>query len=697
MINKKRIFLISVISVVTISSVIAIASSCTNEQNPEEKKPINKQNNKANSISQNKITFDVSLSSNVLKYLSPKHNLTLVVSSQYAKKFIEVELQHRVSNTSAMSNKSSKAKIDTKGTAIVVFSGLEQNTEYFISKINIYNNQKDENPIASNVYKTPKLFVNTSFNNQPLDNKGSSNHRLEPDHQNGSNNKPEFAPNFDPNANLGALLEHIKKQNQLKEQKASKRPISKQIPELKISEEKAYEKIKNRSFAIGFNSVDYALENDSGINKKNDSIIPFEPTGTGWLLDYAWKNNNKNSGELMLYIATNAHVYNRAFNAMKNDEVHKQQFPEYFTQESQKDARIDSFILAVPKKEANLNSIPSGESYGEQNNLEYFINTKKDTSKFDSDIASKTITFDEDKVFENPKTVFVALNIFDDKNNDMLVDKVNNNAQRKYSGKDFAVFGVKVNYNKLQEKAKSNVKYNSLLEHINNAIKSIDDDIIKFKKDKHPNHNQGDVPYLSLDYPSMWIDEEKPESEKLNKIKYNIDANTSLNVERAYILGFPKIGNKQMLWRNYPKGSDIPQDAFTGASFFKGQPLDKVLDLNTKATGFGFNAFVDYSSIYFGASGSLVVNEYGLPIGIYSSVGKVDNEKDISKKGGFTFLVQVHNDPDKGPAHNLIDGSDSTKFPHQKKSYRQNLRWLSKQSDSEFKDFAKTAIFKEGA
>ncbi|AJQ45627.1 hypothetical protein JM47_03700 [Ureaplasma diversum] len=156
------------------------------------------------------------------------------------------------------------------------------------------------------------------------------------------------------------------------------------------------------------------------------------------------------------------------------------------------------------------------------------------------------------------------------------------------------------------------------------------------------------------------------------------------------------MNGKQMLWRNYPKNSNIPNDVFSRSSFFTGQQIEHILDSNTTASGFGFNAFVDYSSIFFGASGSLVVNEYGLPIGIYSTITRVDNERDVSKRGGFTFLVQVHDDNEKGPAHNLIDGSDKDKFPKQFKSYRENLKWLSEQENSEFKGFNKTAIFKSG-
>ncbi|WAM10025.1 DUF31 family protein [Mycoplasmopsis cynos] len=74
-------------------------------------------------------------------------------------------------------------------------------------------------------------------------------------------------------------------------------------PELEINQIDAYKKILDRSFAISFNVVTQNIEN--GV--RNNDEIPFLSTGTGWVLDYAWKNGVENSDELMLYIATNAH------------------------------------------------------------------------------------------------------------------------------------------------------------------------------------------------------------------------------------------------------------------------------------------------------------------------------------------------------------------------------------------------------
>ncbi|AJQ45581.1 hypothetical protein JM47_03440 [Ureaplasma diversum] len=715
MINKKKIFLMSSIAIAASASIIAVAAACTEEQKPEQKSNQNQSDSKSgsgsgvirNNSSKNSIKFTVALESNTLNYRNQKHNITLNVGSQYARKIVEVELKPNSSSSSGSSIKSTKAPSNSRGEATVVFSGLEHNKSYYISAVNVYEDLRKTTPIVSNSYfanTNETLVVKTPANGDGSNNVGSSKGSFDPN-QNNFNPGSGPLPNLD---NLEQLQQHIARIQKEKEQREKYRPVSASVPDLKIKPEQAYEKIKNRSFAIGFNSVDYAKESNGQIN---NSVVPFEPTGTGWLLDYAWKKGEKTSDEVMLYIATNAHVYNRAFNAM--DTAYKSQFPEYFTKEERKNAKVDSFVLAVPKKDANLNPIPSGKSYGPENKLQYFVNATNH-ERFSSERVFNDIEFlkeGEEAIFSNPRTVFVALNIFDEQRNKELYNAADNEEDRKYSAKDFAVFGIKVNYKKLKEKAGSDPKYKLLLDHIDAAMKSIDDDIKKFSEKKHPNHDQSTTPYLSLDYPSMWINKDRPLDQQLDKAKYNIDNNTSLNIERAYIAGFPKIGSSQMLWRNYPEGSSIPEDAFNGNSFGKGIGVSKILDDQRESTGFGFNGYVDFSSIYFGASGSLVVNEYGLPIGIYSVTDSKVGDKDISKRGGFTFLVQAHNDnknqqtgPSRtlislqaGPAHNLIDGSDQEKYPYQKKSYRQNLNWLSKQDNSEFKEFAKTAIFKKGA
>ncbi|AHH45109.1 MIP family Ig-specific serine endopeptidase [Mesomycoplasma bovoculi] len=655
---KKKTILTTGLNIVAVTSVATFVVSCGSP---------------AENLTSKENNLNVSLVSKELSLVDGNYNLELNVGSENIGKYLDVELRSQPTESSP-STISTKAKVSSEGIASIPFSHLDEGATYYVTKVNIYNDENDTKPSLSRDYLSNNL---EQLQFRTLENQSATTPSPSPTPGGGDNHLQT------PNFNQADIIAHIKKLTEEKERKANYRPASKENKSLQITEQDAYKKLENRSFAIGFNSIDYVKDPNDG-DKINTSVVPFEPTGTGWLLDYAWKNGIRDSDELMLYIATNAHVYARAFNAM--DEKYKIKFPEYFTQDEQKQAKIDSFSLAIPKQNANLNAIASGTSYGTENSLIYFLNTQKN-SVFDLDKANKELHFVGKDLFSNPRTVFVALNIFDNDDNNKLIDQYNNQANRKLIGKDFAVFGIKVQYKKLMEKATSDNNLKLLLEHIKKAMSSIDNDIDKFKKNQYYNHDQNDVPYLSFDYPSAWADKNKGKE----------DPNVSLNIERAYILGFPTVSNRQMLWRNYPLGSNIPQDVFNGASFFKGLPIDKPLDQNTKASGFGFNAYVDYSSLYFGASGSLVINEYGLPIGIYSTVRSNGDDKNINNQGGFTFLVQVRDDNEKGPAHNLIDGTDKVKFPKQEKSYRQNLKWLSEQDNSEFKDFAKTAIFKSGA
>ncbi|WP_434337137.1 MIP family Ig-specific serine endopeptidase [Mesomycoplasma conjunctivae] len=480
-----------------------------------------------------------------------------------------------------------------------------------------------------------------------------------------------------PNLNQNDILRGIENARRLREQ---------QKPELvsnlaKLTDEQAYEKLKNRTFAIAFNSIDRTDENDI-----ND-IVPYEPTGTGWLLDAAY---NENKTEVMLYIATNAHVFARSFNTL--DAKYKQTFPEYFT-DTNKDEKVESFIIGVPKKEANIQAIDNNSNPGENNTALYFINKTLHENKRKKEIYIEG-------VFENPKTVFVALNIFDNQTNNQLKqtaisspsgDKINNGI-----GKDFAVFGLKVNLTKLDELISKNddnkENLQLLKEHIEKGIKDIQEDITKFKTQNYPNHDGQGIPYISYDYTSIY---QKDITNK-QELGINESAILSPNTTKLYVLGYPNLGGQQFLMRNYPKNLDNKPFAISNDSFSNGLVLNDILNNKRSYSPFGFTTFIENSGLYYGASGSLVINDYGLPVGIYSAIQDKGSSVDISGKGGYTPFVQIADFDIYGLRHNLIDGTNKKLFPKQEKSYRQNLKKLS-ENEGEFKDFSKTLLFPEGA
>ncbi|WP_029905357.1 MIP family Ig-specific serine endopeptidase [Mycoplasmopsis opalescens] len=458
-------------------------------------------------------------------------------------------------------------------------------------------------------------------------------------------------------------------------------------PELEIKQTKAYRKILDRSFAISFNTITQSLNE----GKRDNDEIPFLSTGTGWILDYAWKNGVENSEELMLYIATNAHVYQYAYNALDNKL--KETFPEYFTSEEQKNARVVSFGIGIPLSDANLEPIESGKHEGNKNIVSYFINSND--QKYKKDVRDVKLV--GEKIFSNPRTVFVATDFFDKKTNEEILKKHSNyqpninKIQR--IGKDFAVFAIKIKFNELKKQAETNQDLKKLFEHINKGINSINNDVTLFSSKQYPNHDKSKVPYITYDYYSAYLHKDQ------YKNFDNENIILSPNAKRIYIAGFPSdnnSGNNQYFWKNYPKNIKIEDYTFTSRSFLASAPVENLLSEKTISYGIGVQAQVLNSSLYYGASGSLAINEFGMPVGIYSSLwAQTLDIKDTTNWGAFTFLVQNSNDLFYGPKHNLIDGSNKDLYPNQEKSFRQNLKIFSEQDDF-FKGFNKTILFENG-
>ncbi len=490
-----------------------------------------------------------------------------------------------------------------------------------------------------------------------------------PPQNNPQNGQQDFAPHFNPNF----IQRGIENAKRLREQQ--KQELASNLT--KLTDAQAYEKLKNRNFAIAFNSVDKTDENNP------DDVVKYEPTGTGWLLDAAY---NENKTEVMLYIATNAHVFARSFNTL--DSKYKDTFPEYFT-EPNNGEKVDSFIIGVPKKEANIQAIDNNSRPDVNNTPVYFINKQLGGG---SEIGIEGI-------FDNPKTVFVALNIFDNQTNEQLKQtsptspgsqKINNGI-----GKDFAVFGLKVNLAKLDELISKNdankENFQLFKEHIEKAIVDIEQDIAKFQTQQYPNHDKKAVPYISYDYTSIY-QKGIAEPEKLGITESAI---LSPNTTKLYLLGYPSLDGQQFLMRNYPKNLTNKPFAISNDSFSNGLALNDILSPNRSYSSFGFITFIENSGLYYGASGSLVINDYGLPVGIYSAVQTKGGNLDISAKAGYTPFVQIADFDSYGLAHNLIDGTNKKLFPKQEKSYRQNLKKLS-ENEGEFKDFRKTLLFPDG-
>lgn len=685
--KKSLIIAIGILGVSTLASTII---ACVNQ---DKKAPIQegatKQNTKEQNIrerereggtkkqiqSEQSKSLLISNLENELIFVNNKHSLKFKVNKPYHNKYILVELKSSNNQTF----ESNKTQINNDGLAVVSFSNLTQNSEYLINKIFIFNQKNDSKPILS---KTNGLNQKLKTNKQETAKQQYNNTNQINNQINSSLSRPPFNKKYHPQ-------EFLPKTN-FDPQNLKIKPTV-EFPTLLMDEQKIYNKLKDRTFAIAFNSNDAISKNDKG-----ELFIPYtQPMGTAWLLDYAWKNNDQKSGEVMLFLATNAHVYKRAFNTL--DEKYKTQFPEYFTQDEQKMAKIHSFTLGVPETNSKVDPINNNYKYKYGNKAIYFIN-----EKLDNPLKGKVIHTEADGIYENPKTVFVALNIFDEQTNDEWKKKALLKPDpKKYNrivlGKDFAVFGLKVNLNKIKEKTDPTNKewpqFLPLYEQIQKAMKALNEDIKEYSTSikKYPNHDQSKLPYASFDYPSLYLEEKNIDKNIFELDKYN----TSPNSNKMFVVGFPGVNGPQYLWRNNPKDITTPKNWFNYEMFTNLFSSERILDEKTGTAPYGYGITLINSSIWGGSSGSLVANEYGLPVGIFYAT-EHGEMFDVSRKGHFLSFVQIADSPIYGPRHNLIDGSDKKKFPKQIKSYRENLRVLSK-DNGPFAGYSKTALFPEGA
>ncbi|WP_038102026.1 MIP family Ig-specific serine endopeptidase, partial [Ureaplasma diversum] len=683
--------LLAILGSIVVSATTLSVVACVSERQETKNQPESSNQKQVIDQSNKQITNKPNLTKNQsqpllldqlqqdIKLENNKYWLRFKVNNFYNNKYLVVELK----STSNNAIKSNKTKINNDGSVRVSFDHLD-NGLYSLNKISIFESHDSDNVITSYDNLNYKLNVNQTSNS--LNNNNNNNNNPIVDNKTGEQpnpnpkTNPELNGSFKPSTPNQPPIIFGPPPQVVKE--------TTRAPELLLDEKTIYNKLKDRTFALGFNSNDQYYTNP---NTGQHYTIYSYPMGTAWLLDYAWKNNDKNSKEVMLYLATNVHVYRRAFNTL--DQKYKEKFPEYFTQDAQKNAKVQSFVLGVPKKDASVEPINNFKEYGFNNRALYFINENV------SDNVFLYINYKKaPKVFENPKTVFAALNIFDDKTNKEWIDKALIKPTKEYNrvhlGKDFAVFGVKVNLEELEKLTKPEVnewpEFMQLKEHITKAMASIDNDIKRYSKNKYPNHDQSRVPYATFDYPSLYR-----EPENINKQAFNLDKYiTSPNTDKMYVVGFPGTNHFQTLWRNNPKDLNTPKNWLNYHSFTNLFTSENVFDQFSASAPFGYGVTMINSSLYNGASGSLVANEYGIPVGIFHATNS-RQAYDISKNGHYVPFVQIANSSVYGPAHNLIDGSDKTKFPKQVKSYRQNLKALS-ENNGEFAEYSKTALYPDG-
>ncbi|MDC4182542.1 MIP family Ig-specific serine endopeptidase [Mycoplasma bradburyae] len=506
-----------------------------------------------------------------------------------------------------------------------------------------------------------------------------------------------------------------------------------------------FKEIYDRTFSI----KPGALIKDEEENKE----LLVVDQGTGWVLDYA--KNPKNNNQLKLFIATNLHVIGNYANT--NDD-------NLDTKLSYKDptgVRPGGFAIGksskTPSFEDERNNLPSKELSEKYGHMVYYANSSE------SDYSNSTggLVNHKTEAFSNPKIVFAAVDYLDDHALNQYKSKIDESWSRtkedirqkiaaaksnssgsalyapeeikrlekfiSYEGNisfytDFGILELNVDLSKADT---------TLQGWINNATGAVDSYVKRIKETPNiPNYDSTKGNYFpTLDYMSkhLGLAKNRPENE------FGLD-----NARKIYIAGYPYNSNaKTSYWmQNNPierYGDEKSQDAnprLRREDWIANKDLFNVekesfntktywdinnLSIYTKLWNrpfidrYGFDYSTRFSSLYFGASGSVAYNEFGQIVGIYDSVSSRVNFGDNLSNGAFASLVQAADIPTLSDptiinyGYNLIDKNG---YEHQKTSYRSNLKlfypngftWPNSTTNSidSSPENKKTAIFPNG-
>ncbi|EFF41740.1 MIP family Ig-specific serine endopeptidase [Mycoplasmopsis alligatoris] len=462
----------------------------------------------------------------------------------------------------------------------------------------------------------------------------------------------------------------------------------------KKNDSELYDAIYKRTFAVSF------VTNDVDANDNKITKLSSMNEGTTWLFDYyKYKQVNK----YKLFFATNLHVASAIRNTLENN---KTELFDYSDDVKSSDGKLSSTLgLNLGRSKVSNRNF---SSHNDKTSLGAF----SEAAKFYTNIQNDSGSAKNEAMLTPPKMVFAATGFMNDEDEKGYINKlkekaknyeitdenakkiIRDNYQKATYYKDFVVFEIDVDLTKDNSDSK---EFSSWIQEAINSFENIKS---YTKNNDVPNHDRGDIPYVSYDYASMFHAPKR----KIYKIFNNYDkANHS--AEMAYILGYPK-DVKQYAVRNNNSERYNTKNTWSVTSLghtngFGGSNVSFNSDIWNRpfANHYGFNSGLNFSSLYYGASGSMVTNEYGLPLGIYSSVNASVNSTEISKNGGYTNFVQNFDIPFYDipnavySAHNLIDGSDKRLYPRQRTSYRENLRFLYPNGFENSEDSKKTAIF----
>ncbi|APJ38374.1 MIP family Ig-specific serine endopeptidase [Mycoplasmopsis pullorum] len=469
----------------------------------------------------------------------------------------------------------------------------------------------------------------------------------------------------------------------------------------KMSPVDIYKEIYDRTF-----SIKYAFK-----ETPNGGVIRDIYQGTAWILDY---HKYQNSNKYKIFMASNMHVLGQMSNTLGTTLDKKLG---YFDPTGS--TVVDFDLGKTEQTPTNFGSIPN-ESYSK------YINSRGGNTIY---YNSKTLGL------ENPKMVFGAVDYIRDstlyspvktreyKNQIIIGDQLEaptydrvekekktkileNMSRMRYIPyfSDFGVFEFDVDL----DSPRLNSKFKGW---INKAIKALDNYINRNKNpnNKTPNRFVDDLPFLSADYLSAG-------KMRLKGKHLDYEAISLANAKDVYIGGYPKnSATRKTYWM---QNNPTERDSTELTSYFKspenkrafalatldydsklesGNPSPQLLWNKPYLNFYGVNYNIKFSSLYYGASGSVVYNEFGEIIGIYSGVRANNTYGNLLDSASFTSLIQrtqVKLAHGILQPYNLIDGSNKELYPKQTNSYRENLRIIYPDG---FEDGThKTALFPEG-
>ncbi|EFF41319.1 MIP family Ig-specific serine endopeptidase [Mycoplasmopsis alligatoris] len=461
----------------------------------------------------------------------------------------------------------------------------------------------------------------------------------------------------------------------------------------------AYQSLHDRTFSIGILNPSIHPA-DPNVPESKPISIDVPSTGTGWLLDY---EKNDKSDFYNLFIATNVHVAVSLHNKIDNKKEG------LFDYSSTANIETSGFLLGKSN-----NIMPYGvQKIQSANNpgVTYYSNTQP-SLYFTQGPVKINSYFATENLYETPKIVFLGTDTFkpevDSEYEPYFKDKtkklweLNNKGglpdlreQKIHGFKDFAVLNLKVNKKALEN-------YPELKEWILKAIKSVDKSLILVSTFNYYN-NDSKLPFMNPDPDSVVSDEK-------DKFKLNYK---NEDMKKFYVAGYPVL---RPTFENHENGQkyQLSQPTWSQNNMFgltnetKNEKKDRYYlisnnykdELNLTDAGFisrrqngdwiqvfGRASIIDKSGLDGGASGSLVINKYGLPAGIFFgglSDGSGSFERLIQDSDKKVKIPPFRENDDKNgkeyslPAYNLLNGLNKTKYSKQKTSYLENLKEIYK-------------------